>query len=292
MPEGKIIRALSGFYDVLTEGSVLRCRARGRFRKDGLSPLVGDMAAVQETEPGQGYVIEILPRRNRFVRPAVANVDMLVLLCAMVNPVTDPFLVDRVAAIAEHAGCGVAVCVNKCDLNRGDALYDAFSRGTGYPVLRTSAVTGEGVGELSALIRGKTVAFTGNSGVGKSSLLNRIAPGLCLPVGEVSQRLGRGRHTTRHVELYDAGDGTLIADTPGFSSFDLTQMRPIPKEELQNCFPEFRPWLGRCRFDDCSHRTEPGCAVLTALDRGEIAPSRHDSYCRLYDISAQYKAWE
>ena len=292
MPAGKIIRALSGFYDVLTEEGTVRCRARGRFRKDGVSPLVGDEVTVRREDSGEGYVVDILPRKNQFVRPAVANVDMLVLLAANVNPVTDPFLVDRVAVIAEHAGCGVAVCINKCDLDRGDALYAAFSRNTGYPVLRTSAVTGEGVAELAAMIRGKTVAFTGNSGVGKSSLLNRIAPGLSIPVGEVSDRLGRGRHTTRHIEFYDAGEGTLIADTPGFSSFDLTQMRPIAKEELQNCFPEFRPWLGACRFDDCAHLKEPGCAVLERLHDGAIAPSRHDSYRKLYEISAQYRDWE
>lgn len=289
MPQGTIIKALSGFYEVQTAEGTVRCRARGKFRKDGLSPLVGDRVAVALTEQAAGYILEIMPRKNRFVRPAVANIDTLVLLCAAVNPATDPFLVDRVAVIAEREGCGVIVCVNKCDLDRGDALYAAFSP---YPVLRTSAVTGEGVEELNALIRGQTVAFTGNSGVGKSSLLNCIAPGISLPVGEVSARLGRGRHTTRHIELFDVGDGTLIADTPGFSSFDLTQMEPIRKTELQNYFPDFTPYLGHCRFDDCAHLKEPGCAVLEALHAGKIAPSRHESYRRLYEISARYKEWE
>lgn len=291
MSEGTIMKALSGFYYVRTENGLLQCRARGKFRKDGLSPQVGDRVALEETGEGSGYVLDILPRKNRFVRPAVANVDALALLAANVNPVTDPFLVDRVAVIAESVGCGVIICINKCDLDRGDALFDAFSTGTGYPVLRTSAVTGEGIAELTALIRGKTVAFTGNSGVGKSSLLNRIAPEFQVPVGEVSGRLGRGRHTTRHIELFDVGDGTLIADTPGFSSFDLTQMEPIPKEKLQSLFPEFRPYLGACRFDDCAHLREPGCAVLEALQAGKISPSRHESYRKLYEISAQYKFW-
>ena len=290
---GRIVRSLSGFYDVEAEGQILRTRARGKLRLDGISPLVGDLARVEPTEPGCGYLLELLPRKNCFVRPAVANVDALVLLCANVNPVTDPFLVDRVAVIAEHEGCGVILCVNKCDLDPGDRFLEAFGRGTDYPILRTSAVTGEGLDALRELIRGKTVAFTGNSGVGKSSLLNRLSEGkLSLAVGEVSDRLGRGRHTTRHIELFDLGEGTFIADTPGFSSFDLTQMRPIRKEELQDCFPEFRPHLGRCRFDDCSHRSEPGCAVLEALGRGEIAQSRHESYLRLYEIAAQYKDWE
>ena len=292
MPEGKIIKALSGFYYVRTDAGTVQCRARGKFRKDGLSPLVGDTVTVELTEPGSGYVLDIAPRKNEFVRPAVANVDALVLLAAAVNPVTDPFLVDRVAVIAESVGCGVIICINKCDLDRGDALYKAFSTNTGYPVLRTSAVTGEGTEELKTLLRGRTAAFTGNSGVGKSSLLNCIAPGLSLAVGEVSDRLGRGRHTTRHIELFDAGEDTYIADTPGFSSFDLTQMQPIRKEELQTCFPEFRPCLGRCRFDDCMHLREPGCAVRAALAAGEIAPSRIESYEKLFEISAQYKDWE
>ena len=293
MTQGTIIRALSGFYDVRAEdGALIRCRARGKFRLDGSTPLVGDRVVVSPTPEGGGSVAEILPRRNRFVRPAVANVDYLVLLAANVNPVTDPFLVDRVAVIAESVGCGVIICINKCDLDPGDALYEGFSRGTGYPVLRTSAATGEGVEALMALLRGKTAAFTGNSGVGKSSLLNRIDPRFQITVGEVSDRLGRGRHTTRHIELYDVGEGTLIADTPGFSSFDLTQMEPIRKDELDSCFPEFRPHLGSCRFDDCRHLREPGCAVREALERGEIAPSRYESYARLYEISAQLKDWE
>jgi len=292
MPDGRIIKALSGFYYVQTADGIVQCRARGRFRRDGQSPLVGDTVTVELTEPGSGYVLEIAPRKNAFVRPAVANVDTLVLLAAAVNPVTDPFLVDRVAVIAESVGCGVIICINKCDLDRGDALFADFSCNTGYPVLRTSAVTGEGVEELKALLQGKTAAFTGNSGVGKSSLLNRIAPGLALSVGEVSDRLGRGRHTTRHIELFDAGDGSFIADTPGFSSFDLTQMQPIEKQRLQQCFPEFRPHLGQCRFDDCMHLREPGCAVRAALSDGAVAPSRYESYEKLFAISAQYKDWE
>ena len=291
MPNGTIIKALSGFYYVRWEGGTVACRARGKFRKDGVSPMVGDNVAITLSGASEGSVTEILPRKNYFVRPAVANVDALVILTANVNPVTDPFLADRVAVIAEHVGCGVIVCVNKCDLDRGDALYEAFSRNTGYPVLRTSAVTGEGTEELISLIRGKLVAFTGNSGVGKSSLLNALEPALALETGEVSDRLGRGRHTTRHIELFDVG-GTLIADTPGFSSFDLTQMQFLRKEELQACFPEFRPYIGHCRFDDCAHLREPGCAVLDALRSGQIAPTRHESYRRLYELLSAQNDWE
>ena len=285
------MKALSGFYYVRSDTGLVECRARGKFRKDGVSPMVGDAVSYELTGENKGILTGIAERKNFFIRPMVANVDYLVILTANVNPVTDPFLADRVAVIAEHAGCGVILCVNKCDLDRGDALYAAFSNHTGYPVLRTSAVTGEGTAELIELIRGKTVAFTGNSGVGKSSLLNCLEPKLGLAVGEVSDRLGRGRHTTRHIELFDIG-GTLIADTPGFSSFDLTQMQPIRKEELQHDFPEFRPYIGRCRFDDCAHLKEPGCAVLEALAAGDISPSRHLSYQKLFEISAQYKDWE
>ena len=291
MPKGLIIKALSGFYYVKAGEELVACRARGKFRLDGVSPLVGDVVNFDLTADGKGFVQSIEPRKNIFIRPAVANVDYLVLMCANVNPVTDPFLVDRVAVIAEHAGCGCIICINKCDLDPGDELFEIFST-TGYPVLRTSAVTGEGVEQLMELIRGKTVAFAGNSGVGKSSLLNVIAPGYNVSVGEVSEALGRGRHTTRHVELFDAGEGTMIADTPGFASFDLTQMKPIKKQELQYDFPEFRPYIGSCRFQDCAHLKEPGCAVLEAVEEGAIHTSRHSSYRRLYDISAQYKEWE
>ena len=291
MAEGVIIKALSGFYYVRCENGIVRCRARGKFRLEGTSPLVGDSVELTLTDDGGGYIRAVKPRRNFFIRPAVANVDMLVIMCANVNPVTDPFLIDRVAVIAERANCRTVVCVNTCDLDPGEELFSIYASAL-CPVLRTSAVTGEGIGELRKLIDGKIAAFTGNSGVGKSSVLNALSPGCNAAVGQVSEKLGRGRHTTRHVELFSLGGDTYIADTPGFGSFDLTQMEHIEKQELQYAFPEFRRHLGRCRFDDCTHRREPGCAVLSAVEAGEIHPSRHSSYVRLYELSAQYKQWE
>ena len=287
---GRIIRSISGFYDVQTPGGVISCRARGILRKNGESPLTGDMVEITR-ERGKGMVERILPRKNSFIRPAVANVDALVVFAANVNPVTEPFLIDRVAAIAGDQEVQVVLCVNKCDLDPAVDLVRIY-KNAGFPVITTSAETGEGVEELRKLLEGRLTAFTGNSGVGKSSILNRLCPELALPTGEVSQKLGRGRHTTRHVELYRLGEGTYVADTPGFSSFDTDQMDVILKENLQYAFPDFGHLLGKCQFHDCSHRREPGCAVTAALAAGEIEPTRYDSYLRLYEKASQIKTWE
>ena len=288
--KGRIIRSLSGFYDVATESGVVTCRARGILRKLGVTPLTGDLVEITQ-ERGKGMVEKVLPRRNSFVRPAVGNVDALVVFAANVNPVTEPFLIDRVAAIAGDQEVPVYLCVNKCDLDPAADLVRIY-RSAGFPVIVTSAETGQGVEELHRLIGGKLTAFTGNSGVGKSSILNRLCPGLDLPVGEVSEKLGRGRHTTRHVELYDLGEGTFVCDTPGFSSFGTDQMDVILKENLQYAFPDFGPYIGSCQFPDCSHRKEPGCAVKAALEAGEIEQSRYESYCKLYEKASQIKTWE
>ena len=288
--EGRILRSLSGFYDVQTPGGLITCRARGILRKAGNSPLTGDLVEIS-VEKGKGMVERILPRKNHFIRPAVANVDALVVFAANVNPVTEPFLIDRVAAIAGDQNVDVYLCVNKCDLDPAFDLVRIY-RHAGFPVICTSAETGEGVAELRALLEGKLTAFTGNSGVGKSSILNRLAPELKLETGEVSEKLGRGRHTTRHVELYRLGEDTYVADTPGFSSFDTDQMELILKENLQYAFPDFGSFIGKCRFDDCSHRKEPDCAVRAAVEAGEIEKSRYESYLKLYEKSSQIKAWE
>ena len=288
---GRIIKALSGFYYVHGEdGAVTECRARGIFRKQQLTPLVGDEVEFS-VERGKGMVEAISPRKNSFIRPAVSNLDALVILASGANPVTDPFLIDRVAAIAGDQNVPVLLCVNKTDLQDGAELIRIYRR-AGFAVYPTSAETGEGVDALRDAICGKTVAFTGNSGVGKSSVLNCLNEQLCIATGEVSQKLGRGRHTTRHVELYALGQNTYVIDTPGFSSFDTEQMELILKENLQYAFPDFSPFLGKCRYPNCAHLKERDCAVLEALHGGEIEATRHASYARLYESAKEIKLWE
>ena len=287
---GRILRSLSGFYDVLTPDGLVTCQGRGHLRRGAQVPLTGDLVEIS-VEKGKGMVETILPRKNSFVRPAVANMDMLVIFAANVNPITEPFLIDRVAAIAGDKGVEVVLCVNKCDLDPALDLVRIYTQ-AGFRVISASAETGEGVEALRALLTGKFTAFTGNSGVGKSSILNRLCPQLALPTGEVSDKLGRGRHTTRHVELYALGEDTYVADTPGFSSFDTDQMEVLLKENLQYAFPDFGQYLSHCQFHDCSHRAEPGCAVRQAVEAGAIGESRYQSYLRLYEKASQVKLWE
>ena len=291
MSEGRIRKALSGFYYVDTGSEVLTCRARGKFRKEGISPLVGDRVEVRELGNGEGFVEAILPRKNAFSRPAVANIDQLVVIASGAIPKTDPFLIDRVAAIAALKDCGVMVLLNKCDLDCADALYAIYAA-AGFPTLRVSAETGEGIEELKPLIAGTLSAFTGNSGVGTSSILNALDPAFQLQVGDVSQALGRGRHTTRHVELFHLSCGADVVDSPGFSSFETDELNLELKHRLPETFVEFRPYLDQCRFVGCSHTKEKGCAVLEAVRAGKIQRSRHASYVRLYEELKPLQDWQ
>lgn len=289
---GTIIKALSGFYyvDVGAEQEPITCRGRGKLRHQKITPLVGDHVAITVTEDGTGMVDEVLPRSNQFQRPMVANMDQLVILASGAIPVTDPFLIDRMVSLAEYKGCQPIICFNKCDLEPATQLVELYQK-AGFQSFAISAQTGEGLDQLLGVLDGKISAFTGNSGVGKSSVLNALCPQFGLKVGQVSEKLGRGRHTTRHVELFRVGGG-LVADTPGFSAFDVEQMELIPKEELAHTFREFRPYLEQCRFVGCAHVKERGCAVREAVDNGAIAPSRYQSYVRLYDQVKSRPQWE
>lgn len=293
MSRGRILKALSGFYYVNETGTtaLTTCRARGRFRHQKITPLVGDWVEFTTLPDGSGMVDELLPRHNEFQRPAVANLDQLVILASGAIPVTDPYLIDRMISLAEWKDCKPVICINKCDLDAGNDLFSIYHK-AGFQPVRVSAKTGEGLDALSAALAGTVSAFTGNSGVGKSSILNQFEPAFCLPVGEVSDKLGRGRHTTRHVELYSLKNGAMVADTPGFSSFDTEELEGCGKEELAYTFREFRPYLEHCQFVGCAHVKEKGCAVLKALSEGALTPSRHASYARLYAQAAQHHHWE
>ena len=292
MITGTIMTALSGFYYVdAGDGRLIACKGRGKLRHQKISPLVGDKVEFTCLDDNSGTVDAILPRSNQFRRPMVANIEQMVIIASGAIPVTDPFLIDRVAAIAALKECDVIVLLNKCDLDQADALYEIY-HAAGFPTLRVSAETGEGLEELKGLLAGKLSAFTGNSGVGKSSILNALDQRFQIQVGEVSDALGRGRHTTRHVELFRLDFDAEIMDTPGFSSFESEELNLELKHHLPETFPEFLPYLGECRFVGCSHTKEKGCAVLDALKKGEIQKSRHASYLRLYEELKPLKDWQ
>ena len=289
---GTIVKALSGFYyvDVGAERELVTCRGRGKLRHQKIKPLVGDHVDITVSPDGTGMVDEVLPRVNQFQRPMVANMEQLVILASEAIPVTDPFLIDRMISLAEYKGCEPIICFNKWDLEPADQLVELY-RSAGFQTFAISARTGEGLAQLLEVLHGKISAFTGNSGVGKSSVLNALCPQFHLEVGQVSEKLGRGRHTTRHVELFRVGGG-LVADTPGFSAFDVEQMELIPKEKLADTFREFRPYLEQCRFVGCAHLKERGCAVRQAVEDGVISPSRYQSYARLYEQVKSRPQWE
>lgn len=285
---GVVIKGIGGNYDVACGDEILRCRASAKLRRDGVLA-AGEYVTLRVTGSG-GYILERQPRRNGLIRPAIANIDQLVILCSQAPPVTDPYLIDKVTVVALYQGIQPIILLNKCDLHPSGELYDAYQK-AGFPVVRASAVTGEGVEELTAMLAGKISAFTGNSAIGKSSILNRIDSRFGLQVGDMSEKIARGRHTTRHVELLRLENGGLVADTPGFSTFDAVRMEKLTRENLQHSFPELEPYFARCRFSDCRHIKEPGCLVREAVERGDIARSRYESYCKLYEEVAAQKLW-
>ncbi len=289
--QGRILKATGGFYYILADKIQYECRARGLFRQKGISPLVGDWVEIEPTGGEKGYITQILDRKNSLTRPPLANLDQLFLVVSVADPSPNLFVLDKLIAISEHKKIEPVLVVTKTDLEDGSMLAGTYSK-AGFRVYCTGLDCDKDLKALRSAMEGKISAFCGNSGVGKSSLLNRIDSRLDLSTAQTSQKLGRGRHTTRHVQLYPVPGGGYIADTPGFSSMDLERYELIFKEELQYCFREFEPHLEKCRFTGCSHTKEKGCEVLAALERKEIALSRHSSYCALYEAAKNIKEWE
>ncbi|MCL2111449.1 MAG: ribosome small subunit-dependent GTPase A [Clostridiales bacterium] len=281
MTEGQIVKALSGFYYVDTGEAVYQCRARGIFKKDGVTPLVGDHVRITIQDEEEGVVDEIMPRRNAFIRPPVANVDIFVVTVAAAEPEPSLELCDRFLVTAEAADAEACLCINKDDLSSVQAKRIAGVYAELYPSVVMSALTGEGVTELKSIIAGKSAAFAGASGVGKTSLIALLTGDMDLAVGDVSTKTGRGKHTTRHVELFALADGTKIYDTPGFSSFEATEASDLSDANIDALFPEFEAHIEDCRFKNCRHENEPDCAVRGAMETGGVKRSRYASYLKL-----------
>ena len=289
--EGIIIKGIGGFYTVEAADAVYTCRARGIFRKNGQTPLAGDRVAIRTLGDGEGALEEILPRKNHLVRPPVANLDVLVVVASVTDPAPNTLIMDKMIAMAEDLEIEPVLVINKIDLEDA-AWLEAAYRLAGIPVFALSALDAAGIQPLQAYLSGKVSAFTGNSGVGKTSLLNTIDPRLGLETGETSKKLGRGRHTTRTAALYKQPGGGYIVDTAGFSSLDMEKAALIPRERLPYCFREFAPYLPECRFaSSCAHVREKGCAVRQAVEEGKIARSRYDSYVAMFEEVKDQKSW-
>lgn len=287
---GLIVKAISGFYYVEAADTLYECKARGAFRRKGISPSVGDRAEITVPDDGYASVETILPRKNYLVRPPLANLDRLFIIASAAQPSPSTLIIDKISAVAVSKGIEPIVVFTKSDLADCSGLVESY-RKAGIHSLAYSIKTAEGKEEIISLIKDNVSAFTGNTGVGKSSLLNSIFPNLSIETGEISRKLGRGRHTTRHSELYKVGGG-YVADTPGFSTVDIERYEVIRKDELEYCFPEFEEYIPQCRFTGCSHTCEKGCAVIKAVDEGIIPVSRHNSYKSIYDEVKNIPDWQ
>lgn len=294
MAEGTIIKALSGFYYVKDGDRQIQCRARGVFRKRGLTPLVGDHVVYEAENPSDGYIMSIQPRKNFLIRPPIANIDQAVLVFSVSEPDFDSQLLDRFLVMMESRSIHSVICLTKEDLlsqdqeNELDRKMSVY-RDAGYPVILTSSKVHSGIDSFRQILNGRITVITGQSGVGKSSLLNQIDKTLRIETQSISHALGRGKHTTRHVELLQVGGNGFVADTPGFSSLDITR---IEANELADCFPEFIPLKSSCRFRTCTHIAEPDCAVKTAVAEGKIDATRYDHYCFFYhEIKSRKKLY-
>ncbi len=281
--KGIILKGIGGFYYVKTADAVLECKAKGIFRKRRLSPLPGDSVEVERADTN--LISEIHERRNFFLRPNVANVDRVYIVVSATDPTPNQLVIDRLTALCAAKGAAVSIVLTKTDLAAADALASVY-RQAGFELFECTLGNANGLQELKNRLSGGISVFMGNSGVGKSTLLNALVPGLSQKTGETSKALGRGRHTTREVELFDFGGGYVV-DTPGFSSMDVDAGEQIPTAELQRCFTDFYPWRERCRFADCAHIKESGCAVRAAVASGEITAPRYESYCQLYTAARE-----
>ena len=284
MMQGKIVKGIAGFYYVHVVGSgVYECKAKGVFRKENIKPLVGDDVEIEvlDEKDMEGNIMKILPRKNDLIRPAVANIDQALVVFAVTQPEPHFNLLDRFLVMMERKEIPTVLCFNKTDIAEDPVIaeLEQIYGGCGYPVLFTSAREEENIGELKQLLRGKTTAIAGPSGVGKSSLINLLQSEVKMETGSISRKIARGKHTTRHSELLVLGENSYIMDTPGFSSL---YVNDFEKEELKYCFPEFAPYEGRCRFNGCDHIHEPGCAVKAAVEEGKIHRVRYEDYTEMY----------
>ncbi len=286
--QGKIIKGIGGFYYVESADTVYECKARGAFRRNRITPLVGDFVTISVNNNAENTIDEIHKRKNFLNRPPVSNIDNLIIVISTVEPKPNFLVADRIIANAEYKGIEPIIVISKGDIAPANAVRDVYAK-SGYSVISLSE--NGSVDELKVLMKGKTNAFTGNSGVGKSTLLNRIDPSLNLSTAPISQKLGRGRHTTRQAELFKVCGG-FVVDTPGFSSFEFDKNEIIPKDELAYCFREFRDYIGHCKFSTCSHTGDKGCKISEAVGSGKISETRYNDYVSLYKAASEINEWE
>ena len=290
MKENIVLKSIGGFYYIKkADGTVIECKAKGKFRKLALSPLAGDIVET-EYEQGTNVITKIHERKNQFIRPPFANLDLLIMVISTTEPSPNYLVIDKMCAIAKHKNVEVAIVITKSDLSNCEEIKEIYQK-AGYNVFISGENQNDELSKLKELMKGKVCAFAGNSGVGKSTLLNRLFPHLELETNEISQKLGRGKHTTRQVEIFDMHD-CMVADTPGFSSIELDRDNFISKYDLQYSFIEFEKYLDDCKFADCSHTSEIGCNIKQAVSNREISQSRYESYCSLYERQKSFKDWE
>lgn len=286
MAEGIIVKSIGGLYFTESSDNVYECKARGVFRNKGIAPCVGDRAVFED-----GVITEILPRKNHLIRPPLSNLDQLIFVVSVAEPSPNMLLLDKFIAVAEYQNIEPVIVITKTDIEDCSRIVSIYEK-TGISIYTIDYNSDNPAEKIRVLLKDKISAFTGNSGVGKSTLLNEVCGDFNIPTGEISKKLGRGKHTTRHAELYKLPWGGYIADTPGFSTFETNKYNIIRKEDLADCFREFRQYEGDCRFRDCSHTTEKGCRIIEAVENGEIPQSRHESYSSMYDEAKQIREWE